>query len=251
MIEFRNVSVRLMGKRILEDVSFTVEEGALTALLGRNGSGKTTLLKCLNGQVRYKGKIFIDGLDASEIPGREKATLVSMLPQILPETSFTVEELVTLGRKPYTGLSGKLRTEDAEYIDRAINECGLGEFREKKVNRISGGERQRAFLAMILAQNTKYIALDEATTYMDAPFENETYRILKMRIREQGRTVISVAHNLTKALREADNAVVMNEGRVLQSGSTRAFLDSGLIETVFGVRRAEAIFADEREIVYL
>lgn len=251
MIEFKHVSVRLKGKQILENVSFSVREGAFTALLGRNGSGKTTLLKCLNGQVRYTGEILIDGKDAEKIPRREKAALVSVLPQILPDTPFTVEELVSLGRKPYTGLSGKLSAEDLECTERAISECGLCEFRKKKINAISGGEKQRAFLAMTLAQNTKYIALDEATTYMDASFENETYRILKKRIEEQGKTVLSVAHNLTRALREADEAVIMNEGRVLESGNPRAFLDGGLIETVFGVRKAEAVFGEKKEIVYL
>ena len=167
MIKIENLSAFYGKKQVLFDLSFELERGKFTAILGRNGSGKSSLLSCIASQKRYSGKILLGEREISEIPPRERAKMLSYLPQNLPLTQFTVLETVAFGREPY--ISFKLTDTDNEIIEKSIERCGISHLRNKKLTEISGGERQMAYLAMALAHDADVIMLDEPTTYMDAP----------------------------------------------------------------------------------
>ena len=232
MLKIQNLSAFYGKKRVLFDLSFELERGKFTAILGKNGSGKSSLLACIGSQKRYSGKILLGGREISEIPPRERAKQISCLPQILPPTQFSVRETVAFGREPY--ISFKLSESDNEIIEKVIEKCGISHLKDKALTEISGGERQMAYLAMTLAQDADILLLDEPTTYMDAPNARELLSTLKAEVNE-GKTVAAVMHDLTQAAKYADNIILIDAGKIVFAGSREECIKSGEIERVMGV----------------
>ena len=231
MLKIENLSAFYGKKQVLFDLSFELERGKFTAILGRNGSGKSSLLSCIASQKRYSGKILLGEPEISEIPPRERAKMLSYLPQNLPLTQFSVRETVAFGREPY--ISFKLTDADNEIIEKSIERCGISHLRNKKLTEISGGERQMAYLAMALAQNADVIMLDEPTTYMDAPNAREFLSTLKS-AQSEGKTVVAVMHDLSAAVKYADNIILIDEGRIIFAGRREECIESGESERETG-----------------
>lgn len=234
MLKIEDLTAAYGKKGVLFDISLSLERGKFTAILGKNGSGKSSLLSCIGGIKTYSGKILLGGRDISEIPPRERAKMLSYLPQSLPVTQFSVFETVAFGREPHT--SFKMTDNDVEIIERSIEKCGISHLKNKKLTEISGGERQMAYLAMTLAQDADILLLDEPTTYMDAPNARGFLNILKA-AQSEGKTVAAVMHDLTQAVKYADNIVLIDEGKVIFSGSRDECIESGEIERVMGVEK--------------
>ena len=245
MLKIENLSAFYGKKQVLFDLSFELERGKFTAILGKNGSGKSSLLSCLASQKRYSGKILLGEREIAEIPPRERAKIISCLPQNLPLTQFSVRETVAFGREPY--ISFKLTDSDNEIIEKSIERCGISHLRNKKLTEISGGERQMAYLAMALAQDADVIMLDEPTTYMDAPNAREFLSTLKS-AQSEGKTVVAVMHDLTAAAKYADNIILIDEGRVIFAGSREECIESGEIERIMGVEKHSL---DDGNVVFI
>ena len=252
MIEFRNVSLSARKKEILKEVSFRCEKGRITSIIGRNGAGKTSALKCLIGEKRYTGEILLEKSDIQTYSIRQRARRISYLSQSLPDTPFTVYELAALGRKPYHHRMGKLSDIDHQIIQDALKRTDMFAFSKRRVDSLSGGEKQRAYLAMVLAQETDVIALDEPATYMDASVEKETFEILKMLSGEMGKTIIQVVHNLSRAVNDSDCIVMMDNGRVISEMEAEEMMKSRLIEEIFAVEKSMIAAPDGKiRAVYL
>ena len=230
------LSAGYRGKRVLEDVCFAIQPHKITALLGRNGCGKSTLLACVNQQVAYTGKILCCDRDVCFMTPRERAAAVAILPQVLAVPPVTVRELTAFGRAPYNGWGGRLAEADHRIIAQAMADAGVAEMADRLVPELSGGERQKAYIAMILAQNTRLVLLDEPTTYLDAAGQAAFMQMLEMLRSRHKKTILLVLHDLQTAARYADNAVVLHEGTVRFSGSMPECLDSGVLEEVFSVK---------------
>lgn len=158
------LSAGYRGKRVLEDVCFAIQPHKITALLGRNGCGKSTLLACVNQQVAYTGKILCCDRDVCFMTPRERAAARGRFcRQVLAVPSVTVRELTAFGRAPYNGWGGRLSEADHRIIAQAMADAGVAEMADRLVPELSGGERQKAYIAMILAQNTRLVLLDEPT----------------------------------------------------------------------------------------
>ncbi len=237
-MQIKNLSAFYGKKQILNGLDFTLERGKFTALLGKNGSGKSTLLKCINGQVRYDGEILLGDQPLKDCSPREKARKIAYLPQFLPRSALTAEELIALGRNPHLGLSGKLQTEDREQIERAIVLTDTQALRHRLLASLSGGERQKVYLAMLLAQDAEIFLLDEPTAHMDMDFTSEFLSLLRRLTEEEGKTVLAVLHNLNDAVTYAHRLLLMNKGRLE---------DPAQIESVFGVQK---IFYSKTEYFY-
>ena len=235
MLKIEKVSAFYGKKQVLFDIDTVIERGKFTAIIGANGSGKSTLLSCLASLRGYSGKITLEGRDIASIPRRERAKLISFLPQNLTITSFSVEETVAFGREPYTDLSGRLSDSDRETVEASIEKCGISHLKNKNIGEISGGERQMAYLAMTLAQDARLLLLDEPTTYMDASRAKEFLLTLKSAQTEDGKTVATVMHDLTQAAKYADNIILVDSGRVIFSGTKEECLEIGVIEKTMGV----------------
>lgn len=239
MLEFRNVCAGYGRKRVLNGVSFQLIPHKMTAVIGRNGCGKSTLVSCVNGQLRYTGEITFSEKNLMLLPLRERAQTIAILPQLLSSVSVTVEELVAMGRNPYLDLGKRLTETDRSHIEAALRQTGMEELRFRPLNRLSGGERQKAYLAMVLAQNTRVVILDEPTTYMDMQYEAEFMNLLDTLKRKEKKTLMVVMHDLTRAVELADDIVLLEEGCVRFYGSTAECAKSGLIEQAFRVRRCD------------
>ena len=221
MLELKNIRVVKNKKEILKNVTVSLKPHTLTVVIGKNGSGKSTLLSCLTGESKYQGTIHFDDKDLALMPKRQRAAYISFLPQSLPSVPITVENLVAMGRTPYVDMGKNLSEKDEEQIEKAIADTGIETIRHKKLTEISGGEKQRAYIAMVLAQNTRVIALDEPTTYMDIQFQKELRSLLTELKEKHKKTLITVMHDLSMAAEIADCIILLDEGRVVFSGAER------------------------------
>ncbi|MCF0229978.1 MAG: ABC transporter ATP-binding protein [Parasporobacterium sp.] len=236
MIECRNVTLSYGKKRIIDDISFTAGPGEVTVLLGRNGCGKTTLFRAIAGTLQYKGSITADGEEIRSMSAGNRARSLCIMPQLLHGPAITVRELVGFGRQPYTGLTGVLSQSDRQIIGDVLHRTGLENLSEKRLNCISGGERQKAYFAMILAQDTPNILLDEPDSHLDAAYSSSLMEFLKEE-KKTGKTVLAVLHDINQAVNIADKLIVLGSGKVLFEGSTEQFNESNAAEEVFGRRK--------------
>ena len=237
MLKINSLSVTLGKKEILKDVNLNVKPHAITAVIGKNGSGKSTLVSAINGTVPYKGQISFADQDIRLITQREKAKLISVLPQTLTAPHITVEELVKMGRNPYVDIGRRFTPQDTAAVEKAFGFMDMADKRCEYVDNLSGGERQKAYLAMILAQQTRLLLLDEPATYMDISYERQFMETLKTLQKTSHKTVMVVMHNLSTAVRFAERIAVMDSGRLIFEGATQECLQKQLIETTFGVKK--------------
>lgn len=221
----------------LRGINLTVKEHRFTALIGSNGSGKSTLLGTMAGNVLpEKGSVFLDSKSVSSYPKREFARLVSFLPQRThTPTGISVRELLVQGRFPWRTWLGKWSSKDEEAVQQAASLCEVDALLDRPLSALSGGQLQRAWIAMTLAQDAPIILLDEPTTYLDVANQLSLLDLLAL-LRDAGRTVVAILHDLNQAAQYADELVMMRDGQIVAEGATpRVFTDYN-IENVFGVR---------------
>lgn len=250
MMTFERLSASYGKNKILEDVCFPLIPHKITAVIGKNGSGKSTLVSCLNQELSYTGEILYSGQNLALMTARERAKILAILPQVLTTPGVTVEELVTFGRNPYLDFSRRLTQADREAVEAAMAQSGVDSMRGRPVNRLSGGERQKAFLAMILAQDTRILVLDEPTTYMDMAVEADFFRLLQELKQKRKKTLLVVLHNLSQALRYADYVAVLHERRICYYGPVEECCASGKIEEIFQVKKFEVVENGEKRIFF-
>lgn len=231
------LGVHIGDAAILRNINLEFREGEVTALLGHNGSGKSTLLKILARQMSpSNGDVSVLGTSFNSTGAREFARTVGYLPQHPPGTDgLTVRELVALGRYPWRGPLGRYNDEDYRLIDQAIDDTGLGRFQHRSVDTLSGGERQRAWIAMLLAQQTRCLLLDEPISALDVKHQVETLRLVHRLAEERELTVVVVLHDVDLAARFCDRLVALKTGELVADGSPSEIMDSGILESIYGV----------------
>ncbi len=236
MLEFSHVHVSSRRTPILEDVSVRFRKGTVTSIIGPNGCGKTTLLQCLNGVSRVTGgSVLLEGKNFLALPARERARLVSFLPQVrtvIP--ALPVKTLVEHGRFPHLGFARRKSTEDIQIVRQAMEFACVDAYENQPVDTLSGGIRQRVFFAMLLAQDCDYLVLDEPTTYLDLNGQRDFLNMFSA-LRDQGKTVILVLHDISQALRISDRVVIMNQRKIAAEGTPEECLRQHIIEEVFGI----------------
>lgn len=158
-----------------------------------------------------------------------------MLSQSFKTPPMSVEALVGYGRNPHIGIAGKLSNHDKQIVHSALARCGIERFAHHDISQLSGGERQRAFIAMTLAQDTTLMVLDEPTTYLDINACHDVMRLIRDINQNENKTIALVIHDIDLALRYADYLVVMQNGHVIQQGSTQEVLALHAIETAFAM----------------
>lgn len=239
MIEVYDLCAGYAGKTVLQNLSLSFPSAELTVIVGPNGCGKSTLLKSICGILRpTSGEVRVDGVLFSALshPARQ----IAYLPQHRPTPDITVERLVLHGRFPYLSYPRRYGKRDIEIARAALERMGLSEAANVPVGTLSGGMRQKVYLAMILAQDTASVLLDEPTTYLDPAHQLQTMADARA-LSAGGKTVVMVLHDLPLALRAADRIVVMEGGRAVCAGKPEEVYQSGQLDGVFGVtvRRVE------------
>ncbi|ESZ33271.1 heme ABC transporter ATP-binding protein [Mesorhizobium sp. M0924] len=242
MIEARDVSVAIGGKRIVANVDFVARPGEIAAIVGPNGSGKTTFLKALSGDLAFTGTVAVNGRDLSEMKPVEAATVRAVLPQTATLSfPFTVHEVVRLGL--IGGRSGVLPGEDDRLPERALARVDLDGFAGRFYQELSGGEQQRVQLARVLCQvwapvldgKPRYLYLDEPVSSLDIKHQLIIMNIARDFARRGG-GVIAILHDLNLTAMYADRIFVMHRGRLAADGSPQEVLSDDLIEKVFDCR---------------
>jgi iron complex transport system ATP-binding protein len=225
------------GKKVIENESMVAEPGKVTALVGPNGSGKSTLLKALADQLAPEdGVVRVDGSYINDLSKKEIARRLSLLSQeSVSPNSITVEELVTHGRYPHRGFFETVTEEDREAVERAIELAGIEHLRDRELGSLSGGQKQLAWIAMVLAQETGVLLLDEPTTFLDLRHQLEVMRIVETLRDESNVTVVIVLHDINQAARYSDRMVVLKDGCVSARGKPDEVLTKELLADVFGI----------------
>ena len=248
MLEIKDLSLRFGQKQILKSVSFQLRPHRLTVLVGRNGAGKSTLLGCVNQQVAYTGTITEGEKNLALISPRERAKSIAILPQSLPSPHITGREMAALGRNPWLDFTGRLRSSDREAVENALRDADAASLAERYVDTLSGGEKQRISLAMILAQNTPIALLDEPTAHMDLSYEAAFLDLLQTLKKERKKTFLLILHDLNLAVRYADDLVVLDGGRVVFAGTREECLEKEVLESTFCLKRYTVADGEEKRI---
>ena len=235
MIELRHLRAGYPGRTVLEDVSLEFRPSQVLAVLGPNGCGKSTLLRTANGLLsKLGGEVLADSVPLGSLSAREIAQKAAYLPQSRATPNITAGRMVLHGRFPYLSYPRRYRAEDHAMVRRALDWVGASELADRTLAELSGGQRQKVYLAMALAQDTETVLMDEPTTYLDVSCQLEVMALAR-RLAEEGRAVVMVLHDLTLALRYAHRAVLLSEGRVRQIGTPEELVQSGVLERVMGI----------------
>jgi hypothetical protein len=201
-----------IGHAVVSDINLTLQSGKLACLIGENGVGKSTLLKTLTGFLpKLEGSLLLDGKDISEFSQRALARQISIVLTQKPDVqNLTVEEIVGLGRSPYTGFFGKLHANDQQIVDESIIAVGIEKLKNRMIHTLSDGERQKVMIAKALAQQTPVIFLDEPTAFLDFSSKVETFQLLQCMAHEMGKLVLLSTHDLELAVRFSDTLLQVN-----------------------------------------
>jgi iron complex transport system ATP-binding protein len=235
MIELRDVTVNLGGKRVVDGVDAIVPDGSWLALIGPNGAGKTTLLRAVARLLPFAGSIELDGRASAELSRSELSRLVALVPQA-PHTPpwMTVSEYVLLGRTPHLGPLARESVRDREIAARALARLDLLDLHARRLETMSGGERQRAVVARALAQEARIVLLDEPTAALDIGHQQQALELLDVLRGESGLTLVSAMHDLTLAAQYADRMLLLDAGRVVADGPPVDVLTEAAIAHHYG-----------------
>lgn len=236
LFQIDNLSYDVPGRRLLDNLSLTLPKGRMIGLIGHNGSGKSTLLKLLSRQITGQGRITFEGRDLAQWPARDYARRLAYMPQHTPPAEgMLVEELVALGRYPWHGALGRPGPKDREAIETALHSCGLTDMRNRQVDTMSGGEAQRAWLAMLVAQEAGCLLLDEPISALDIAHQVEVLDLVRRLTRDHQRSVIVVLHDLNMAARYCDHIVALSGGQLALQGAPHEILTADALQRIYGV----------------
>ncbi len=237
ILETRDLGFAYGADTILSDLELAIPAGRITALVGANGSGKSTILKNLARILKPShGAVYLDGRALGTLPTKAIAREIAVLPQN-PEApgGLLVRELVGYGRFPWQKPLAAMTAEDRRAIDAALALTNMTDFADRPVGTLSGGQLQRAWIAMALAQNSRVLLLDEPTTFLDMAHQFEVLSLLERLNRDEGRTIVMVVHDLNHALRHAHHVVVVRAGGIVAAGPPQDVLTPETLSLAFGV----------------
>ncbi len=234
-VVLQNLSIgyQTKGKQkvVASGLSVAIKRGELTCLLGRNGIGKSTLLRTLSSfQPKLEGDILLCGQSIDRYTDKQLSRLIGIVLTEKPDIqNMSVEELVGMGRSPYTGFWGTLNAEDRRIVSEAIRLVGIDALKSRMVHTLSDGERQKVMIAKTLAQQTPIIYLDEPTAFLDFPSKVEMMQLLQRLAADEQKTIFLSTHDVELALQLADCLWLMEPGQ-LHVGSPRQLADAGALD---------------------
>lgn len=240
MLKAKRLSFNVGKRNLLSDLTMEFDQGKVYALVGHNGSGKSTLLKLLaNQQSATDGLVTLDQKPLMKWSNKELARQIAYLPQHLPATdTLSGRDLVSFGRYPWHGLLGRLSSEDKDCIESAMELTDTLIYRDRLVDTLSGGERQRVWLAMLLAQKTRYLLLDEPLSALDIAHQIEVLTLIRRLSQELNLGVIIVLHDINMAARFCDHIIALHSGKLLKHGNVDELLEAETLEKIYGIPMA-------------
>lgn len=222
---------------VFTNLNTSIQKGKITTIIGPNGCGKSTLLKTIGRILKQKsGKVFLQDEDMQTISTKEIAKQLALLSQN-PEApaQLKVEELISYGRYPHRKNIGTLSKQDVEVIEWAMEVTKTIEFRAREIKQLSGGQRQKVWLAMALAQETDILLLDEPTTYLDMAHQLEMLKIVENLNKNHQCTVVMVLHDINHAARFSDELIAMKDGKIITVGTPEEVITKEVLKSVFQI----------------
>lgn len=222
---------------VLDGITLPIVEGEIIGILGPNGCGKTTLLRNLNRNLSPdSGCVLLDGKDISEVSKKEIARSIAVVPQTNEiQFAFTVRDIVAMGRMPFQSMMGGASPDDEMIVDDAIERTGLSDYADRRINTMSGGERQRVIIARAIAQRPRILLMDEPTLHLDISTQFDTLDLVSRLSRENGMTVVIVSHDLPMVARYCDRIVMLSKHRIYSVGTLEETLTPEAMRDVFNV----------------
>jgi len=239
MIKINNLIVSYEKEPILKDINLCFKKGELVSIVGPNGSGKTTLLKSIIGLINnIKGEVIIDNENLNLYKRKDIAKKIAYLSQEKASPDMTVKQLVLHGRFPYLNTFGNYSEKDKEICNKALEKMGILSLADKFINTLSGGMKQTCYIAMVLAQDTDYILLDEPTTHLDISHQLKFMKDLR-KLADEGKGIVVIIHDIEVALNFSDKVIVLNNGIISKEGTPSEIYKSKVIKDVFNVELKE------------
>lgn len=235
MISLKNVTKKYGSRTIIDNVSLDIPKGKIIAFIGSNGTGKSTLLSIMIRTLsKDSGSIFIDGKEIEMWESTSLARKISILKQHNNiNIRLTVYDLVSFGRFPYS--QGKLTKEDKKHIDDALKYLEIEHLKDRFIDELSGGQRQIAFIAMIIAQDTDYILLDEPLNNLDMRYCVHIMKNIKRLVKEKGKTVIIVVHDINFASVYANHIIAMKDGKIIKNDLKEKVITENILKQVYNM----------------
>jgi ABC-type cobalamin/Fe3+-siderophores transport system ATPase subunit len=242
MLTIEHLTAGYNDKKILEDITLSINDGSVVALIGPNGSGKTTLIRAASGILPLmSGEVRVNGQIVKHLGEQERARLVSVVPQVrsIPP-AFTVREVVALGRTPYLNWLGQFSLKDNEIVEVALQQTDLLDLADRSISDLSGGEQQRVLLARALAQETGVMLLDEPTSHLDLQFQvNIMDRIHRLahpvNKKNAGRAILVAVHDLNLLQMFADRVVLLVKGKITATGTPEEVLTEAILSDAYRI----------------
>lgn len=235
MLTIRNLRKTYEDATVVDDVSLELPHGKVISMIGPNGAGKSTVLGMISRLVaRSSGAVEFQGKDLDKWESRELAKHLAILTQANNvQMKLTVRELVAFGRFPHSG--SNLSQKDWEIVDRSISYMELEDFAEHFIDEMSGGQRLRAFIAMVLAQDTEYVLLDEPTNNLDIYHATQMMKLVRRLCDELGKTVILVLHEINLAAFYSDYICAFKNGKIAAWGTVNEVMTPEQLKLIYGV----------------
>lgn len=237
LIEISNLNYIIGDKSILNNINLSISSGDFLSILGSNGVGKTTLIKCISNLLDHtSGEIKIENKSTNSYSRKELAKKLAYIPQSINiDCNFTVEDIVLMGRLPYSKIFDEYSKEDYLICERAMRNLDVYHLKDRNILTLSGGERQRAFIARALAQQSQILILDEPISELDIGNQISAMNILKKLNEEKNITIICVLHDLNIALNFSKTSIIMKNGTIMNYGITSKIITPDNIYKIYGV----------------
>jgi iron complex transport system ATP-binding protein len=234
LFKINNLSFSISGKPILRELRFDILQGDYLAVIGPNGAGKTTLLKCLMGIYPCEsGQIMFNNVPLADIKQKELARKVAYVPQNdgrpLP---FTVKEFVMLARYPHLSPFTSYSSDDKSIVYEALENVGINRLQNRRLNTLSGGERQMVLIAAALAQQSQIILFDEPTAFLDPKYEAAIYGIMD-KIHRSGKTIVTVTHDINGAILHSTKLIIIKQGKLVFEGKPQTITSGSILKEVY------------------
>jgi len=237
MLKIQHLAVRYGSLTVLDDINLTLEAGQWLMVAGPNGAGKSTLIHAISRGVPYRGEVYYRGRNIKEMRPLSLAREIGVLAQSHQVGyAFTVEEVVNLGR--YAHRKGRLSFTDEqgeEKVHAALEMTGMSPLKRQSVLTLSGGELQRTFLAQVFAQDPNLILLDEPANHLDLKYQKQMFELISAWVRQPGRAVLSVVHDISLARAYGTRAMLLNQGKMVANGDNREVLSRENLEAVYAM----------------
>lgn len=236
MISVKNIVKRYGEKKVVDHVDLALPKGKIVAFIGSNGAGKSTLLSIISRTLsKNEGEVWIDSVELKDWKNEELSKRLAILKQSNHlNIRLTVRELVTFGRFPHS--KGRLTKECEQKVNEALEYLGLMELQDRYLDELSGGQRQMAYIAMTVAQDTEYIFLDEPLNNLDMRHSVKIMKILRRLVDELGKTVFVVIHEINYVSCYADHIIAMKQGRVIKDGPSDEVLTEETLEEIYDMK---------------